>query len=127
MKFIYKLLPAAILIIPLALQAASKDSAKITFDQSVIVGGTEVPSGEYRVEWEGTGTSVEVNIIQGKKTIATVPATLVEGKTLYDQSIELKQGENDAKIVQAIELKNRALHFDQTNGSPASLLVSKKK
>lgn len=127
MKFVYKLLPAAILIVPLTLQAASKDSAKITFDQNVIVGGTQVPAGNYRIQWEGAGTSVKVSIIQGKNTIATVPATLVEGKTPYSSAIELKSDETNTRIVEGIEFKNLSLHFDQPNGSSTSTLVSSTK
>jgi hypothetical protein len=50
-------------------------------DQDVTVEGTRVPAGDYKVEWNGPGPSVQVSILKGKDTIATVPAQVVNETT----------------------------------------------
>ncbi len=56
--------------------AATKGSLELT--SPVTVNGTTLKAGDYKVQWEGTGPSVELNIMQGKKVVATVPAHTVE-------------------------------------------------
>ena len=78
---------ALILMTPAALLAASKNSGNVTFSETVTVNGTQVPPGNYRVEWQGTGTSVEASILRGGKVVATSPATIVTGKTDLDGAL----------------------------------------
>jgi hypothetical protein len=44
---------------------------------AVDVAGTELAAGDYTVQWEGAGVSVELKIMKGKKLIATASAKLV--------------------------------------------------
>ena len=59
--------------------AASSDSHKSNFEISAAtqVNGTELPAGDYTARWEGSGPTVQVSIMQGKKVVATVPAEVV--------------------------------------------------
>lgn len=43
--------------------------------------GTVLNPGDYEVEWTGTGPNVELNIVQGRDTVATVPARVVAENT----------------------------------------------
>jgi len=56
--------------------AASGDSHKSNFAISAAVqlNGAELPAGDYTARWEGSGPTVQVSIMQGKKVVATVPA-----------------------------------------------------
>jgi hypothetical protein len=56
--------------------AASKGSLEIR--NPTVVNGTTLKPGEYKLEWDGTGPTVEVSVMQGKNVIAKVPAKLVE-------------------------------------------------
>ncbi len=56
--------------------AATKGSLELT--NPVTVNGTTLKAGDYKVQWEGTGPNVELNIMQGKKVVAKVPAHTVE-------------------------------------------------
>jgi hypothetical protein len=108
------------LLIPAALFAAPKNSAKVTFNSAVTVNGTQVPAGDYRVEWQGSGDAVQASILQGKKVVATAPAKLINGKSQYseyDGAVELGHGENNSSILEAIDWKKLSLRFDQTNGA----------
>ena len=42
------------------------------------VSGRQLAPGAYTVEWEGNGPNVELNILQGKKVVATMPARLID-------------------------------------------------
>ena len=107
------------LIVPLALHAASKDRAKVTFDERVTIGGTQIPAGDYYVQWEGTGPSVAVTITKDKKVVASAPATLVEGKTAYDEAVALRK-EGNTMVVRFINWKERSLYFDQADAPSGS-------
>jgi|SRR5579859_311450 len=55
------------------------------------VNGKQLPAGDYEARWEGSGPAVQVNITQGKKVIATVPALLVDlEKPAYASESEVK-------------------------------------
>src|SRR5664279_2534509 len=57
--------------------AASDGSGKIRLDSAVKVGATELPAGDYKVTWTGSGANTEVTLTQGK-TKVTAPAQVVE-------------------------------------------------
>jgi hypothetical protein len=117
-KMKYKAILALMLVVPMALLvAAHKNSASVTFAETVTVNGTRVPPGNYRVEWQATGATVEASILQGKQVVASAPATLVNAKTNYDGAVETTEGPNNSKILQAIDWSNQSLRFDQANTS----------
>jgi hypothetical protein len=45
--------------------------------ESVEVQGKQLRPGDYKVEWNGEGTNVELNISNGKETVASIPAQVV--------------------------------------------------
>ena len=117
----YKLVVALMLMAPVALLAAPKDSANVTFTQTVNINGTAVPPGDYHVVWQGTGPSMEATILQGKKVVASAPATLVNTKSAYDGAVETSDGNGNSKVLEAIDWSNRSLRFGQGNtGSPST-------
>ena len=61
----YTAILALILMVPVALLAAPKNSASVTFPEAVTINGTQVPAGDYRVHWQGTGPAVEASILHG--------------------------------------------------------------
>ena len=56
--------------------AANKGSLQVS--DTVNVSGKSLAAGEYNVKWEGNGPNVELNILQGKKVVATIPARLID-------------------------------------------------
>lgn len=66
----------AVLMCGSAVLAGEVNKTTIQTDQKLNVDGKTLDPGSYKVEWNGTGPDVQVNILQGKKTIATVPAHL---------------------------------------------------
>jgi len=124
----YKAIVALMLMAPVVLLAAPKNSADVTFMETVTINGTAVPPGNYRVEWQGTGASLQASILQGKKVLASAPATLVNSKSEYDGAVETSDGSNNSKVLEAIDWSNRSLRFGQGNiGSPSTSAVGEAK
>ncbi len=58
---------------------AAKNSQSLNFASPVKVGATEIPAGDCKVTWTGTGDNVQVTIAENGKTL-TIPAKLVAEK-----------------------------------------------
>lgn len=71
-----------ILVMGLALVLASSAFAatkgSLNLYSPVTVNGITLKPGDYKLEWEGSGPTVEVSIMQGKTVLAKVPAKLVD-------------------------------------------------
>jgi hypothetical protein len=62
----------------LASSAFASTKATLEITNPVMVNGTTLKPGDYKVEWDGAGPNVEVSILQGKKVLAKVQGQLVE-------------------------------------------------
>jgi hypothetical protein len=73
------------LVLGLALLLASSafagTKANLQLTNPVTLNGTTLNAGDYKVQWEGSGPSVEVSILKGKNVVAKVPAHVVELQT----------------------------------------------
>jgi hypothetical protein len=70
------LLGLALLLATSAFAAANKGSLQL--GSTVTVSGTQLSAGEYSVKWDGNGPTVELNILQGNKVVASTPARLID-------------------------------------------------
>ncbi len=62
---------------------AATNSKNVNFPGKLTVGTTELPAGDYKVSWTGTGPTVQVSIVQKNVThplTTTTAAKLVEVK-----------------------------------------------
>jgi hypothetical protein len=80
--------------------AANQGSLNVTNPESVA--GERLPAGQYKVRWEGTGPSVELSIMRGKKVVATVPAVLVplHDPSLSDSVVVLVDAQGSRRLTQ---------------------------
>jgi hypothetical protein len=89
---------------------AATDSHKSSFEigAPTQVNGTTLPAGEYTAQWEGSGPAVQVNILQGKKVVATAPAQLValESKA-SDTQAEVLNGTNGERELTALQFAGK--------------------
>ena len=67
----------------LASSAFAATKAGLQLSNPVLVNGTTLKAGDYKVQWEGSGPSVELSIMQGKNVLAKVPAHVVDLQTAY--------------------------------------------
>jgi hypothetical protein len=83
MRFGKTIATLAVLATGLSLSAFAKDKneTKVTFSDPIQVGSTQLKPGDYKLQWEGNGPDVQVQIVKGKNVVATVPAKLTENKT----------------------------------------------
>jgi len=85
---------------------AASDSHKNSFEISAAtqVNGTTLPAGEYTAQWEGSGPAVQVNILQGKKVVATAPAQVVtldsKASDTHAEVLNGTKGERELKALQ---------------------------
>jgi hypothetical protein len=108
-------LAVLLVIVPVLSFAATRKS--ISISQPVSVGNVVLKPGDYRFEWDGKGT-VQVNIKQGSKTIATVPATVQDHATGYDGALDLRSSPGtEAKALHSIDFKTMSLVFDQSGSA----------
>jgi hypothetical protein len=55
------------------------------------------------VQWNGAGPTVNVDILQNKKTVATTSAKLVGYTSGYDAVVTEPAGNSQAKVLQEID------------------------
>lgn len=97
-----------------AIAKDSKDSEHITLVDSVMLAGTQLKAGDYRVSWEGTGPVVQVTFKRGDKVIVTAPARLVNEGSPYDGAIQMKTMDTNVRVLEGIQWKKKSLVFDQS-------------
>jgi hypothetical protein len=94
--------------LPFAASAATKNSAHVVLDSPVTVGTTEVPKGNYKVEWTGTDANAQVTFTSGQWT-KTIPAHIVAEKNGVEAQTTTVKG--DKTFLTALELHNATLVF----------------
>src|SRR4029077_19728405 len=96
----------ATLVLALTTSAFAADSHKSSFEigAPTQVNGTTLPAGEYTAQWEGSGPAVQVNILQGKKVVATAPAQVVtldsKASDTHAEVLNGSKGERELKVLQ---------------------------
>jgi len=86
--------------------AADSGSGKIRLASAVKVGTTELPAGDYKVTWTGSGANTEVTLTQGK-TKVTAPAQVVEVRRNND-AVSTKS-ENGSRVLTEIQFQKQTL------------------
>jgi len=93
-------------MISIAAFAAEGGSGKVSLDSAVKVGSTELPAGEYKVTWTGSGDNAQVTLKQGKTT-ATAPAQVVEVRRKSEAFAT--KNENGSRVLTEIQFRDTTL------------------
>jgi hypothetical protein len=64
------------------------------------VNGIPLPAGKYTVTWEGSGPGVELKFLKGKNVVATVPAQVVNQKTVVAGGIVIRNDKDTVALTQ---------------------------
>jgi hypothetical protein len=111
------LLSMLALLSPLSAFARDRNQHSVEIPESVVVGGTQLKPGNYKVAWQGTGPGVQVNFVRDGKTVATVPGTLKTNaaQVVHDDIVTATAGA-DAHILEEIDFgrDKESLVFDQS-------------
>jgi hypothetical protein len=71
-------LALALLLATSAFAASDAHKANLQVFDPVQVNGKQLSAGEYQLKWEGNGPDVQLNIMKGKKVVATTQAKVVD-------------------------------------------------
>ncbi len=88
---------------------AASNSQNLTLNTPVKVGTTELPAGDYKVSWTGTGSAVQVTFAQKGKSPVTVPAQAVEQKNGHVGTLTNEVG--GVNVLKAIQLNKLTLNL----------------
>jgi hypothetical protein len=72
------------LAVLLASSAFASNKGSLQVRESFEINGQQLSAGEYQVRWDGTGSSVEVTFLKGKKEVAKTSAKLVALDKAYN-------------------------------------------
>ena len=100
--------------------AGDANKGKLHLQNKSIVDGKPLDSGNYTVEWTGTGPTVEVALLQGKQTVATFPAHITEQPTTnHDNAYGSALESDGSRRLTAIYIggKRTALELEQNQAS----------
>ncbi len=93
-------------LVSVAAFAAESGSGKIHLSNSVKVGSTELPAGDYKVTWSGSDAKAQVTLTQGKN-VATATAR-VEAAHQNNDSVTVT-GKNGDRILDEIQVYGTTL------------------
>jgi hypothetical protein len=65
------------LLLAVSVFAASSNKGSLQLMDQVTVNGKQLKAGEYSLQWNGTGSNVELSLLQSGKVVATTPAQLI--------------------------------------------------
>ena len=111
-------------VVLLAGSALAASKGPLQLQEPASVAGTQLKTGSYTVEWDGTGDQVQVKIYQGKKEIASTSARMVTlTKPQQQDGTVLRRNDDGTLTVTRINFgkKNFALEISgEGGGSGAS-------
>jgi hypothetical protein len=102
----------------LASSAFAATKGEMTLLNPATVNGTNLKAGDYKLQWDGTGTDVQVTILQGKNVITKVPAKVVDlSAPAPNNAAILNTGENGARTLAGARFsgKKYALQIGQSS------------
>lgn len=97
------LLFAGSLLLPLAAFAANANKKTMHLYEKAKIEGKLLTPGDYMVEWSGSGPNVKLSIVQGRNTVATVPAKIVaENASNQQDGYVLQPAKSGGQAIQEI-------------------------
>ena len=119
-----KLLPilfSAALLLSSSAFAREANKTTLHLGEKVIVQGQSLNSGDYTVEWSGNGPDVQVTILQGKQSVATLSGRLADeaAPNYPETAYGTHEGQDGSRSLIVIypAHKKIALEFDQSAGA----------
>jgi hypothetical protein len=115
-------------VVLLAGSALAASKGPLELREPATVAGTQLKTGTYTVQWDGSGDQVQVKIYQGKKEVASTSARVVTlDKPLQRDGILLRRNDDGTLTVTRINFgkKNFALEISGDGGGSGSAGASR--
>jgi len=94
------------LLLPSSAFAATKGQMNLL--SPATINGTNLKAGDYKLQWEGTGTDVQLTILQGKNVVAKVPAKVVDlSAPAPDNAAILNNGDNGKRTLSGARFQGK--------------------
>lgn len=114
---------AAFLLFGISAFAAHANKGSFQLQHPTNVAGKQLATGNYTVQWDGSGDQVSLKIYQGKKEMASTSAQVVkiDRPASYDQTIT-SSGDNGSSTLSEIRFRGKtfALRLSGEGGSSSS-------
>lgn len=106
------LLTIALTTAAFALQASAGDvqSRNITLWNDVVISGTELPAGQYTVQWSETGSNVQIRFLRDGDEIVSAEATVIKQRNSQN-SLTTRLEDEGHRILTEISFSNTTLQF----------------
>ncbi len=96
------------LVMLAALAVAAETGGNLMLRDTVQLNGKQLTPGEYKVQWEGTGPSVQVTVTLRKKTVMKTTGTIKElDKAADNDSIMYRGADGKTKEVTQISFAGK--------------------
>ncbi len=106
------------LVLVFASSAFAATKANLQLNHPVTVNGTTLKPGEYKVQWEGNGPSVELSILHGKNVVAKVPAQVVTLETpAANDAAVTRQNGGGPDLLAGIRFQGKKFSLELTEAS----------
>ena len=115
---------AAILAMSLLLAGSvfAAEKTSIQIHEAVHVGGKILPKGEYTLQWEGSGSNVEVNFLKGKEVVATTQGRIVEmQKESNGSGITTKAADDGSRVLSEIHFRGKKASLELGDAQSAEV------
>jgi hypothetical protein len=112
---------ASFVLVAVSTFAASKGPLELQHQTNV--GGKQLASGNYTVQWDGTGDQVELKVFQGKKEVASTSARVIKVEHPSDNNASVvTAGSDGAASLSEIRFrgKNFALQLNGEGGGSSA-------
>jgi hypothetical protein len=113
MKRLVLTLALLLCVLPLSAVAGTKQSASINLSEPVVISGTHLRPGDYVIRWNGTGSDVQVQFLQGKKELVSVSAKLLSQHNAESPAITMRSTDDGSKTISEIDLSKVTLQFPE--------------
>ena len=100
--------------------ALASNKGTLELQHPTSVAGTQLASGVYSVQWDGTGDQVQVKIMKGKNAVATTTARVVkvDRPMPHDAAVTTTNGDGSSSLSQIVfGGKKFALELSNEGGS----------
>ncbi|MGA8835030.1 MAG: hypothetical protein WB538_05305 [Candidatus Sulfotelmatobacter sp.] len=103
------LLPALALLLATSAFAANKgNKGSLELFAPATVSGHQLAAGQYKLTWDGTGSSVELMILSQGKLVATVPAQLIQlSQAERDNATETRTNDDGSQSLTKIDFAGK--------------------
>jgi hypothetical protein len=112
-------LVGASLLLAVSAMAGTENKGTLRLYDNVSVQGKQLSPGTYKVEWNGQGPEVQLNILDGKNTVATVPARIVPVTTKNVQDGYTADNENGSRTLKELFFHGKSYQLEIEPGTGA--------